>query len=534
MPVIESKINSSSETFDLNKKAMQEQIQDLENKILEIKSGGSEKAKEKHKSRGKLLIRDRISLLIDSESNFLELSQLAADDVYGEKLPAAGIITGIGKICGVDCMIVANDATVKGGTYYPLTIKKHLRAQDIASQNNLPCIYLVDSGGANLPRQDEVFADKDHFGRIFFNQANMSAKGIPQIAVVMGSCTAGGAYVPAMCDESIMVKNQATVFLAGPPLVKAATGEIVDAEELGGADLHCRKSGVADYYADNDEHALKLARDIISNTNRKPKISQDKQVVAPLCDQEDLNGIIPLNPAIFYDTREIIARVVDGSNFDEFKALYGKTLVCGFAKIKGHQIGVVANNGILFSESALKGTHFVELCARRKVPLLFLQNIVGFMVGKAFEEGGIAKHGAKMVMAVACAKIPKFTVIVGGSFGAGNYGMCGRAYDPRFMFMWPNARISVMGGEQAAGVLSAIKRDQMQAKNLLWDEQQERDFQKPILEKYHHQSHAYYASARLWDDGIIQPSQTREVIARCMEIARNASIETTNFGTFRM
>ena len=534
MPVIESKINSLSESFDLNKQAMQTLIQDLENKILKIKLGGSDKAKEKHKSRGKLLIRDRISLLIDSESNFLELSQLAADDVYAEELPAAGIITGIGKVNGVDCMIVANDATVKGGTYYPLTVKKHLRAQDIAAQNNLPCIYLVDSGGANLPRQDEVFADKDHFGRIFFNQANMSANGIPQIAVVMGSCTAGGAYVPAMCDESIMVKNQATVFLAGPPLVKAATGEIVGAEELGGADVHCRKSGVADYYANDHEHALKITRDIISNTNRKPKNNQGEEVAAPLYDQDDLNGIIPLNPATFYDTREIIARVVDGSNFDEFKALYGKTLVCGFAKINGHQIGVIANNGILFSESALKGTHFVELCAHRRVPLLFLQNIVGFMVGKAFEEGGIAKHGAKMVMAVACAKIPKFTVIVGGSFGAGNYGMCGRAYDPRFMFMWPNARISVMGGEQAAAVLSTIKRDQMQTKNQLWGEQQERDFQQPILDKYHDQSHPYYASARLWDDGIIQPSQTREVVAQCMEISRNASIQQTNFGTFRM
>ena len=534
MPVIESKINSLSEAFDLNKQAMQTLIQDLENKILKIKLGGSDKAKEKHKSRGKLLIRDRISLLIDSESNFLELSQLAADDVYAEELPAAGIITGIGKVNGVDCMIVANDATVKGGTYYPLTVKKHLRAQDIAAQNNLPCIYLVDSGGANLPRQDEVFADKDHFGRIFFNQANMSANGIPQIAVVMGSCTAGGAYVPAMCDESIMVKNQATVFLAGPPLVKAATGEIVDAEELGGADVHCRKSGVADYYANDDDHALKITRDIISNTNRKPKNNQGEEVAAPLYDQDDLNGIIPLNPATFYDTREIIARVVDGSNFDEFKALYGKTLVCGFAKINGHQIGVIANNGILFSESALKGTHFVELCAHRRVPLLFLQNIVGFMVGKAFEEGGIAKHGAKMVMAVACAKIPKFTVIVGGSFGAGNYGMCGRAYDPRFMFMWPNARISVMGGEQAAAVLSTIKRDQMRAKNQLWGEQQERDFQQSILDKYRDQSHPYYASARLWDDGIIQPSQTREVVAQCMEISRNASIQQTNFGTFRM
>ena len=534
MPVIESKINILSNAFIANKQAMQMQIQDFQEKLSKIESGGPDKAKEKHKSRGKLLPRARINSLIDSDSGFLELSQLAAYDVYEEDLPAAGIITGIGKVNGIDCTIVANDATVKGGTYYPLTVKKHLRAQDIAAQNNLPCIYLVDSGGANLPRQDEVFPDKDHFGRIFFNQANMSAAGIPQIAVVMGSCTAGGAYVPAMCDESIMVKNQATVFLAGPPLVKAATGEIVNAEDLGGADVHCRKSGVSDYYADDDEHALEIARSIISHTNRKPQTYHNKKVKLPIYDIEELDGIIPRNTMTSYDAREIIARLVDGSRFDEFKTLYGKTLICGFAQIDGHAIGIIANNGILFSESAAKGTHFIELCAQRKTPLLFLQNIVGFMVGKAFEEGGIAKHGAKMVMAVACAKVPKFTIIVGGSFGAGNYGMCGRAYDPRFMFMWPNARISVMGGEQAAEVLSTIKRDQMQTKNQIWSEEQEKDFQQPILDAYRKQGHPYYASARIWDDGIIQPAQTRQVVARCMEVARNTATESTQFGTFRM
>ena len=534
MPAIESKINILSDAFKANKQAMQAQIHDFQKKLTKIESGGSERAKGKHKSRGKLLPRERIKSLIDSGSDFLELSQLAAYDVYEEDVPAAGIITGVGKINGIDCIIVVNDATVKGGTYYPLTVKKHLRAQDIAAQNNLPCIYLVDSGGANLPRQDEVFPDKDHFGRIFFNQANMSAAGIPQIAVVMGSSTAGGAYVPAMCDESIMVKNQATVFLAGPPLVKAATGEIVNAEDLGGADVHCRKSGVSDYYANDDKHALEIARDIIGHTNRKLQTTHNEEVKLPLYDIEELEGIIPLNSTTSYDAREIIARVVDGSSFDEFKALYGKTLICGFAKIDGHAIGIIANNGILFSESAAKGTHFIELCAQRKTPLLFLQNIVGFMVGKAFEEGGIAKHGAKMVMAVACAKVPKFTIIVGGSFGAGNYGMCGRAYDPRFMFMWPNARISVMGGEQAAGVLSTIKRDQMKTTKEVWSKEQEEDFRKPILDTYQKQGHPYYASARLWDDGIILPRQTRQVIARCMEIARNAPTKITQFGTFRM
>lgn len=534
MTVIESKIKKDSKSFANNAAAMQAHIDDLRAKLKNIEAGGPDTAKEKHTARGKLIPRDRIKSLIDPETDFLEFSQLAAYNVYGEDVPAAGIITGIGKVSGIDCMIIVNDATVKGGTYYPISVKKHLRAQDIAAQNNLPCIYLVDSGGANLPRQDQVFPDKNHFGRIFFNQANMSAKGIPQIAVVMGSCTAGGAYVPAMSDECVMVRNQATVFLAGPPLVKAATGEVVAAEELGGADVHCRKSGVSDYYAENDEHALEITRNIVSHLNRNPSISAVADVEEPRYAIQEINGIVPANTAISYDAREIIARIVDGSNFDEFKALYGKTLVCGFAHIDGHPIGIVANNGILFSESATKGAHFIELCSQRKIPLLFLQNIVGFMVGKAFEEGGIAKHGAKMVMAVACAKVPKFTVIVGGSFGAGNYGMCGRAYDPRFMFMWPNARISVMGGEQAAGVLATIKRDQMEKKNRPWSKEQEDEFRKPILDTYQTQGHPYYASARLWDDGVIEPAHTRNVIARCMEISRNAPIEETRFGVFRM
>lgn len=534
MSVLETKLNTEGSSFAANKAALDLQIADLREKLAVIETGGPEAAREKHTARGKLLPRDRIRTLIDAGTDFLEFSQLAAFNVYGEDVPAAGIITGIGKVSGLDCVIIVNDATVKGGTYYPVSVKKHLRAQDIAAQNNLPCIYLVDSGGANLPRQDQVFPDKDHFGRIFFNQANMSAQGIPQIAVVMGSCTAGGAYVPAMSDECVMVKNQATVFLAGPPLVKAATGEVVNAEELGGADVHCRKSGVSDYYADNDQHALEITRNIVSHLNREPSKTEAKEIETPRYSIEELNGLIPDNPSVAYDCREIIARIVDGSQFDEFKALYGKTLVCGFAHIDGHPIGIVANNGILFSESATKAAHFIELCSQRKIPLLFLQNIVGFMVGKAFEEGGIAKHGAKMVMAVACAKVPKFTVIVGGSFGAGNYGMCGRAYDPRFMFMWPNARISVMGGEQAAGVLATIKRDQMEKKNRPWSKEQEEEFRKPILDTYQTQGHPYYASARLWDDGVIEPAQTRTVVSRCMAIARNAPIEETKFGVFRM
>ncbi|PCJ23568.1 MAG: methylcrotonoyl-CoA carboxylase [SAR86 cluster bacterium] len=535
MSILTSKTNIQSSAFQENASNMSIQVEDLRAKLAEISLGGPEAQRERHTARGKRLPHERINLLIDSGTKFFELSQFAAFDVYGEKIAAAGIITGIGRVNGRDCMIVANDATVKGGTYYPLTVKKHLRAQEIAAQNNLPCIYLVDSGGANLPRQAEVFADREHFGRIFFNQANMSAAGIPQIAVVMGSCTAGGAYVPAMSDECIMVKEQATIFLAGPPLVQAATGEIVTAEELGGADVHCRKSGVADYYALDDEHALQLARNCIANLSTKDASSVDKiEGAEPLCDIEELNGIVPAQTNQSYDVREVIARIVDNSEFDEFKALYGKTLVCGFAKLNGHRVGIVANNGILFSESAVKGAHFVELCNQRKIPLVFLQNIVGFMVGKVFEQGGIARHGAKMVMAVACARVPKFTVIIGGSFGAGNYGMCGRAYDPRFVFMWPNARISVMGGDQAAGVMATLKRGQMEKQQIEWSAEQEEEFKKPIVENYHREGHPYYASARLWDDGVIEPRQTRQVLIRCLEISENAPIEDTRYGVFRM
>ncbi len=541
MPILKSKINPDGETFKNNADNMQQQIDDLRLKLAEISPGGPEAQRQRHTERGKLLPRARIEFLLDANAKFLEFSQFAAFQVYGENVAAAGILTGIGKVKGRDCVIVANDATVKGGTYYPLTVKKHLRAQEIAAENNLPCIYLVDSGGANLPRQDQVFPDRDHFGRIFFNQATMSARGIPQIAVVMGSCTAGGAYVPAMSDECIMVRQQATIFLAGPPLVRAATGEVVTAEELGGADVHCRKSGVADHYAQDDQHALEIARSIIGNlsardvSNNQPEAAENKgDVVAPLYDIEQLNGIVPEQSNQSYDVREVLARLVDGSEFDEFKALYGKTLVCGFAKIKGHRVGIVANNGILFSESAMKGAHFVELCCQRKIPLVFLQNIVGFMVGKVFEAGGIARNGAKMVMAVACAKVPKFTVIIGGSFGAGNYGMCGRAYDPRFVFMWPNARISVMGGDQAAGVMATLKRGQMEKRKLQWSEQEEEDYKKPILDNYQRQGHPYYASARLWDDGVIEPEQTRDILSHCLAISENAEIEETRYGVFRM
>jgi len=473
--------------------------------------------------------------LLDAGSPFLELSQLAAYEVYDDNVPSAGIITGIGRVGGQECIIVANDATVKGGTYYPLTVKKHLRAQTIAQENNLPCIYLVDSGGANLPNQDDVFPDKEHFGRIFFNQANMSAQAIPQIAVVMGSCTAGGAYVPAMADESIIVKEQGTIFLAGPPLVKAATGEVVSAEDLGGADVHCRTSGVADHYAQNDHHALEIAKTAIANLNRvKPVTMNIQPIVEPQYDSEEIYGIIPKDARQPFDIREIIARVVDGSEFDEFKALYGTTLVCGFSRIFGYPVGIVANNGILFGESAQKGAHFIELCAQRKIPLVFLQNITGFMVGQQYEAGGIAKHGAKMVTAVATAQVPKFTVLIGGSFGAGNYGMCGRAYDPRFLFMWPNARISVMGGEQAAGVLAQVKRDQKDKRGENWSEQEEADFKQPIIDTYEQQGHPYYASARLWDDGIIDPAETRQVLGLALSASLNKPIAETKFGIFRM
>lgn len=535
MGILKSQLNTRSEDFSANTQHMHCQVDDLKEKLQTIKQGGGEKSQDRHTSRGKLLVRDRVSALIDPGSPFLELSQLAAMDVYGEDVHAAGIITGVGRVSGQECMIVANDATVKGGSYYPLTVKKHLRAQAIAQENNLPCIYLVDSGGANLPRQDEVFPDRDHFGRIFFNQATMSARNIPQIAVVMGSCTAGGAYVPAMADESIIVKEQGTIFLAGPPLVKAATGEVVSAEELGGADVHCRISGVADHLAQNDHHALQLARDAVARLNRVKPLSMDiRESVEPLYDSREIYGIIPKDARQPYDVREVIARTVDGSEFDEFKALYGTTLLCGFARIFGYPVGIIANNGILFGESAQKGAHFVELCAQRKIPLVFLQNITGFMVGKQYENDGIAKHGAKMVMAVASAQVPKITILIGGSFGAGNYGMCGRAYDPRFMFMWPNARISVMGGEQAAGVLAQIQRDQKSKKGEDWSEQQEAQFKRPIIDTYEEQGHPYYASARLWDDGVIDPADTRMVLGLSLSASLNMPIEDTKFGVFRM
>lgn len=532
---IQSKINVKSAAFAENAEHMAVQVQDLQDKIARIKQGGGEKSNKRHTDRGKLLPRERINALLDPGSPFLEISQLAAWEVYDDYVPAAGVIAGIGRVSGQECMIVANDATVKGGTYYPLTVKKHLRAQTIAEQNNLPCIYLVDSGGANLPRQDDVFPDREHFGRIFFNQANLSAKNIPQIAVVMGSCTAGGAYVPAMADESIIVKNQGTIFLGGPPLVKAATGEVVTAEELGGGDVHCRTSGVVDHLANNDHHALKIARDSVARLNRVKQPNIDiREAREPLYDAKEIYGIIPKDSRQPYDIKEIIARIVDGSEFDEFKALYGTTLVCGFARIFGYPVGIVANNGILFSESALKGAHFIELCAQRKIPLVFLQNITGFMVGKQYESGGIAKNGAKMVTAVACANVPKFTVLIGGSFGAGNYGMCGRAYDPRFLFMWPNARISVMGGEQAAGVLAQVKKEQKQRVGETWTDQEEQAFKQPIIDNYEHQGHPYYASARLWDDGVIDPADTRFVLGLSLSASLNKPVEETQFGVFRM
>lgn len=535
MALLKTNINTRTQEFQNNSTAMQQLVDDLKEKINRIAQGGNEKAHQRHLKHGKLLPRDRIQTLLDPKSPFLELSQFAAYNLYSEEVPAAGLITGIGRINQQECMIVCNDATVKGGTYYPLTVKKHLRAQEIAEQNNLPCIYLVDSGGAYLPKQDEVFPDRDHFGRIFFNQANMSAKGIAQIAVVMGSCTAGGAYVPAMADESIMVKNQATIFLAGPPLVKAATGEIVSAEDLGGADVHCRISGVADHYAQDDRHALQIAREIISTLNYQKKITLAlREPKEPLFDLKELYGIVPTDFRKPYDVHEVIARIVDGSEFDEFKALYGTTLVCGFAHIYGYPVGIIANNGILFSESALKGTHFIELCCQRKIPLVFLQNIMGFMVGSKYETTGIAKNGAKMVTAVACAQVPKFTVIIGGSFGAGNYGMCGRAYDPRFLWMWPNARISVMGGEQAASVLAQITRDSKTKQGEQWSEQEEEQFKQNMRQKYDEHGHPYYSSARLWDDGIIDPADTRKVLGLSISAALNAPILATKFGIFRM
>ncbi|PAV47897.1 methylcrotonoyl-CoA carboxylase [Pseudomonas sp. HAR-UPW-AIA-41] len=535
MAILNTQINTRSPEYAANQAAMQRQVDELQRLLNHIHQGGGAKAQERHTSRGKLLPRERINALLDTGSPFLEVAPLAAHEVYGEDVPAAGVVAGIGRVSGVECMIVANDATVKGGSYYPLTVKKHLRAQTIAQQNRLPCIYLVDSGGANLPRQDEVFPDREHFGRIFFNQANMSAMGIPQIAVVMGSCTAGGAYVPAMADEAIMVRNQATIFLAGPPLVRAATGEVVSAEDLGGADVHCKTSGVADHYAENDEHALAIARRSIANLNwRKQGQLQARTPIAPRYASEELYGVIPADSKQPFDVREVIARLVDDSQLDEFKALFGTTLVCGFAHLHGYPVAILANNGILFAESAQKGAHFVELACQRGIPLLFLQNITGFMVGQKYEAGGIAKHGAKLVTAVACAKVPKFTVIIGGSFGAGNYGMCGRAYDPRFLWMWPNARISVMGGEQAAGVLAQVKREQAERSGQSFSADEEQQLKAPILEQYERQGHPYYSSARLWDDGVIDPAQTRDVLGLALSASLNAPIEPTQFGIFRM
>jgi 3-methylcrotonyl-CoA carboxylase beta subunit len=535
MPAIQSKLDPRSAEFQANADCMSELVADLRAKVDLISQGGEESAREKHLARGKLLPRERVRQLLDVGSPFLELSQLAAWNMYDSAVPAAGIITGIGRVSGRECVVIANDATVKGGTYFPMTVKKHLRAQEIAQQNRLPCIYLVDSGGANLPNQDEVFPDREHFGRIFFNQANMSALRIPQIALVMGSCTAGGAYVPAMSDESIIVKQQGTIFLAGPPLVKAATGEVVSAEELGGADVHARVSGVADYYALNDPHALQIARRIVGHLNRPKSVSLElREPCEPLFDPSELHGVIPTDTRRPYDVREVIARIVDGSELDEFKALYATTLVCGFAHIHGYPAGIVANNGILFSESALKGTHFIELCSQRGIPLVFLQNISGFMVGRKYEAQGIAKDGAKMVTAVACAKVPKFTVIIGGSFGAGNYGMCGRAYSPRFLWMWPNARISVMGGEQAASVLATVRREGLEKSGKTWSKQDEEAFKQPIRDQYETQGHPYYASARLWDDGVIAPAETRRVLALAISASLNAPVEETAFGVFRM
>ena len=540
MSILETQLNARSADFLANAAAMHALVDDLNAQIAKASLGGGEAARARHTGRGKLLPRERVQMLLDPGTPFLELSPLAALGLYPDRdgtdsAPSAGLIVGIGRIEGVDCMIVCNDATVKGGTYYPMTVKKHLRAQEIAQQNRLPCIYLVDSGGANLPNQDEVFPDRDHFGRIFFNQASMSAQGISQIAVVMGSCTAGGAYVPAMSDEAIIVKNQGTIFLGGPPLVKAATGEVVTAEDLGGGDVHTRLSGVADHLAQNDLHALALARQAVAHLNhQKPLAPALLACVAPKFAPEELYGVIPTDTRKPFDVREIIARIVDGSDFHEFKPRYGATLVTGFANIEGMPVGIIANNGILFSESALKGAHFIELCCQRKIPLVFLQNITGFMVGRKYENEGIARNGAKMVTAVATAAVPKFTIIIGGSFGAGNYGMCGRAFSPRFLWMWPNARISVMGGEQAASVLATVKRDGIELKGGQWSLEEEDAFKAPIRRQYEEQGHPYFATARLWDDGIIDPVDTRRVLALGLSASLNAPIPDTQFGVFRM
>ena len=535
MHILKTQVNPRSAEFRTNAGALRTVIDDLRAKAQEVEQGGGPVARDRHVARGKLLPRDRVAQLLDPGTPFLEIGQLAAHGMYDGDAPSAGVIAGIGRIQGVDCMVVANDATVKGGTYYPMTVKKHLRAQEIAQQNHLPCIYLVDSGGAFLPKQDEVFPDRDHFGRIFYNQANLSALGIPQVAVVMGSCTAGGAYVPAMSDETVIVRNQGTIFLGGPPLVKAATGEIVSAEDLGGGDVHTRISGVADHLAENDAHALFIARRIVANFNRrKPTTVTLEASEEPLYDPEEILGIIPHDTRKPYDVREIIARVVDGSRFDEFKARYGTTLVTGFARLYGMPVGIVANNGILFGESAMKGAHFIELCSQRGIPLVFLQNITGFMVGRKYENEGIAKHGAKMVTAVATTQVPKITMLIGGSFGAGNYGMCGRAYSPRFLWMWPNARISVMGGEQAAGVLATVRREGITARGGTWSAADEEAFKAPIRSQYETQGHPYYATARLWDDGVIDPTQTRRVLGLSLSATLGAPIPPTKFGIFRM
>ncbi len=535
MAVLSSIVNVRGDAFKKNAAHMEALVADLRAKVAVTSLGGNAKSRERHVSRGKLLPRDRIENLIDPGAPFLEFSQLAAYGMYDDDIHGAGILTGVGRVAGQECVIVCNDATIKGGTYYPVTVKKHLRAQEVAMENHLPCIYLVDSGGANLPNQAEIFPDRNHFGQIFYNQANMSAIGIPQIAVVMGSCTAGGAYVPAMSDESIIVRNQGTIFLGGPPLVKAATGEVVSAEDLGGADVHSRISGVTDHYAMNDAHALSIARRIVGNLNRRKQAKLAVQPPRdPAFDIAELNGVIPANPQAQYDVREVIARIVDGSEFDEFKKLYGTTLVTGFAHIHGYPVGILANNGILFSESAVKGAHFIELCAQRNIPLVFLQNISGFMVGRKYEAGGIAKDGAKLVTAVATAAVPKFTVVIGGSYGAGNYGMCGRAYRPRFLYMWPNARISVMGGEQAASVLATVKREGMEAAGQSWSAEEEAEFKAPVRARYEEEGHPYYATARLWDDGIIAPRDTRMVLGLSLSITQNAPQRDTKFGIFRM
>jgi len=535
MSILSSHVDPRDPEFQANAQQLRAAVADFEAQLARTALGGGDKARAKHVERGKLLPRERIAALLDPGSPFLELSALAAHGMYDDAAPAAGILTGIGRVHGTEVVVVANDATVKGGTYFPMTVKKHLRAQEVALENHLPCVYLVDSGGAFLPLQDEVFPDKEHFGRIFYNQARLSAKNIPQIAVVMGSCTAGGAYVPAMCDESIIVREQGTIFLGGPPLVKAATGEVVDAESLGGADVHTSVSGVADHFAEVDRHALQIARDVVKHLNRRKPLPVAVQAPTdPLYPADQLYGVIPRDTRRPFDIREVIARVVDGSEFQEFKARYGKTLVCGFAHIHGYPVGIVANNGILFAESALKGAHFIELCNQRDIPLVFLQNITGFMVGKKYENAGIAKDGAKMVTAVACSHVPKFTVVIGGSFGAGNYAMCGRAYGARFLWTWPNARISVMGGEQAASVLATVRRDGLEASGKAWSAEEEEAFKAPIRDQYERQGHPYYASARLWDDGIIDPADTRRVLGLALSASLNAPIEKDRFGVFRM